>query len=120
MRSRLNHVLLGCLLVAAGCGGNYGQPEARDRATAASCDWYASCDAIGEGKTFATRDACEVEVRSGWNDLWPLAECDDRIPARALDSCLEAIGNTTCGNGLDFFNTVFNKCGKETVCSAEE
>ncbi len=74
------------------------------------------CGEISNGKRYATRDACEVDVRKQWNDLWPIAECDNRIRAEDLDLCLKAIDITTCGNALDFFNTVFNKCGKAQVC----
>src|SRR5687767_7514769 len=102
--------------LAASCGGPYTQAQARDMATDRSCDWYAKCGEIGAGKKYGDRDQCEVDVRSGWNDMWPVADCDKRIAPEDLDLCLKAIDITQCGNSFDFFNTVFNKCSKAEVC----
>jgi hypothetical protein len=96
--------------------GNFSQATARDLATTHSCDWYAKCGEIGAGKTFETRDSCEVNVRVVWNATWPLDACDGKIPSKELDSCLNAIDNTQCANGLDLFNTLFNKCAQAQVC----
>jgi hypothetical protein len=110
---------LAFVLVALGvisCGPP-SQPQARDAATAKSCDWYARCDEIGAGKQYETRDACEIEVRNFWNNTWALADCDSKIDSEALDICLKSIEITQCGNGLDFLNTILNKCGKASVCA---
>jgi hypothetical protein len=107
--------LLSMVLLAA-CGGNLSQGAARDLATKHSCDWYAKCGEIASGKKYATRDACEVDTRKSWNDLWPVADCDAKVRGEDLDVCLKAIDITTCGNLLDLANTVFNKCGKSQVC----
>jgi hypothetical protein len=104
------------LCALASCGAP-SREQARDRATTHSCDWYASCGEIGSGQTYETRDACDVDVRSSWNDLWPAADCSGTIDGDALDVCLKAIDITDCANGFDFFNTVFNKCGKDKVCT---
>jgi hypothetical protein len=103
------------LCALASCGPP-SREQARDMATTRSCDWYASCGEIGSGKRYETRDACEVDVRSSWNNLWPTADCNGKIDGDALDVCLKAIDITDCANGFDFFNTVFNKCGKDKVC----
>lgn len=126
MRSRqLSHslplVLAPALLVLApACGGNYSQPDARDRATAASCDWYEACGEIGEDKAYASRDACEVDVRAYWNNAWPVELCDQKIPPEKMDTCLVAIEITECGNAFDFLNTVANKCGRANMCTGDE
>jgi hypothetical protein len=103
-------------LLATGCFGNYTQADALEKVTPALCDWYEKCGEISEGKKYANVRACESEVRSQWNGLWPFNECDERIRPDDLDTCLGAIEVTSCDNGLDLFNTVFNKCGKAQVC----
>ena len=110
------HCSLGLALVLAGCGGPYSQTRARDLATIHSCDWYAHCNEIGPGKTYQTRDECEVKVRASWTDAWPAAECDNKIRPDDLDICLKAIDITSCGNFLDLYNTLANKCSKAQVC----
>jgi len=117
MRQGLFAGVFACVVaVGLGCGGNLTQSEARQRVTAQSCDWYQNCGDIGAGEQFADRDQCEVSVESFWNTQWPLASCDNKIPPAALETCLQSIENTVCGNGLDFLNTVLNKCGQSQVC----
>src|SRR5262245_28927994 len=102
----------------AGCDGAPSRTAARDSATKASCDWYAMCGEIGAGKTYETRDSCEVQVRSSWDQAWPAADCDGKINGDQLDVCLSAIRITECGNGLDVLNTLVNKCPKARVCGS--
>ncbi len=108
--------LLGVLWVLAGCGGPLSQAAARDAAARHMCDWYQKCGEVGSGKTYATRDACDVKERSNWDSQFPLAKCDGKVIASDLDVCLKAIDSTVCGNGLDLLNTVFNKCNQAQVC----
>jgi hypothetical protein len=105
------------LVIGTACGGNFSQADARDRATKASCDWYEQCGEIGANGQFQTWDQCEVDARAFWNNAWSYEVCNDRILPEDLDSCLNAIDGTLCGNGLDWLNTIANKCNRETVCS---
>jgi hypothetical protein len=110
--------LLALAWLALGCGGaDHSQAGARDAATTASCNWYAMCGAIGAGKTFETRDSCEVQTRAFWDTRWPAAQCDGKVDTNQLGICLDAIHITECGNGLDVLNTVANKCPVEKVCA---
>jgi hypothetical protein len=103
--------------VAAGCGSNHSQASARDAVTDASCDYYARCGEIGAGKTYETRDTCEVQVRANWDTAWPVEACDGKINSEQLNICLSAIGATECGNALDALNTLLNKCPQNKICS---
>ena len=103
---------------APGCGGSTAsQADARDRATATSCDWFQMCGEIGAGKTYDTRDTCDVQVRAKWDTAWPVASCDGKISENQLEICLAAISSTICGNGLDELNTLANKCPEAKICS---
>jgi len=110
-------VLVAALGLAAGCCSDHSQASARDAVTDASCDWYMRCGEIGSGKTYATRDSCEVQVRANWDTAWPVEECDGKIDGEQLNICLDAIGLTECGNGLDVANTLVNKCPRAKICS---
>jgi hypothetical protein len=101
----------------AGCGSSHSQAAARDAVTEATCDWYMDCGEIGAGKTHASRDSCEVQVRASWDSAWPAEACDGKINSEQLDVCLDAIAITECGNGLDVLNTLVNKCPQAKVCS---
>jgi hypothetical protein len=103
--------------LAPACGSNHSQANARDAVTDASCDFYARCDQIGSGKTYANRDTCEVQVRASWDTAWPVETCDGKIDTEQLNICLNAIGATECGNGLDVLNTLLNKCPQSKICS---
>jgi hypothetical protein len=110
--------ILAVTLAVVGCGGvSSSQEVARDKATKASCDWYASCSEIGAGKTYPTRADCDVNVRAGWNNAWPSAECDGKIDQAQLDVCLTSISITECANGLDVLNTLVVKCPKASICA---
>ena len=103
-------------LVLAGCGGPLSQPAARDIMAARVCAWYDKCGNIGSGKTYATKDSCEVGERSDWDGYWPLATCDAKILPSDLDLCLKAVDATLCNNAFDQLNTIVNKCSKTQVC----
>jgi Family of unknown function (DUF6184) len=122
-RSRASQVLgslaLGILLVM-GCGGSSGpltQPQARDQAADAVCDFQARCGEIGVAPaTYADRDACLTTSKGNIQGWWPPADCTKIVQAE-FDTCIAAVKNEACGNGLDFLNTL-TKCGKATVCAA--
>jgi hypothetical protein len=103
--------------VGAGCSSSGSQTDARDRATSTSCAWYSKCNQIGPGLMYDTLESCQVQVRGSWDKAWPVASCDGKINEPALETCLEAIASTTCGNGLDILNTLANKCPAAKVCS---
>ncbi len=109
-------LLLFLSLLAAGCGGNLDQAEARDQAAQASCDFYARCGELGPGERYSDRDQCTVQLRAFWNGQWSKEACDGQVRSEDLEGCLRAIEDTQCGNGLDIANTVLNRCGAEQVC----
>jgi hypothetical protein len=108
---------VGALGLATGCGSDHSQAGARDAVTDASCDFYNRCGEIGAGKTYETRDSCEVQVRASWDTAWPVQACDGKINSEQLKVCLSAIAATECGNTLDVLNTLLNKCPQDKICS---
>lgn len=105
------------LALLSGCGSSSSQPEARDEATTAGCDYYQRCGDIGPGKMYETRMSCEVSVKAFWESSWPPADCDGKINAAKLDVCLSSIRAATCGNGGSNLAVLLVNCPKAQVCS---
>jgi hypothetical protein len=108
-------VLLIALLTDCGSDNALTQPQARDTAASAVCDFAARCGNIGPPPaTYATRDACLTPWKATIQNLWPVAECT-KIQQAEFDVCVSSINNGVCANGLDVLATL-SKCGKGSVC----
>jgi hypothetical protein len=94
------------------------QLQARDAAVTHTCDAYTRCGAVGRGKEYADRPACERKFRGYYDDRWERKTCDAHIDQQALDLCLASIDATECGNVIDVLNTALNKCAERKVCGA--
>jgi hypothetical protein len=101
------------------CGG-VSRQDARNQATQKACDKYNECTQIGEGKIYASRDACEVDQTAAWERTWPVTICEARIDKTAFDLCINAIQVTECGSVADLINVYFNKCTAQNVCGASD
>lgn len=95
------------------------QEDAVRAATKRTCDRYEECGRIGTDKTYTTRDECDAEVKSYWNDRWPAADCNDRINGDNLETCLQSVDTTDCNSYFDKFVTAFGACAKSDVCAGE-
>src|SRR6185436_3262552 len=109
MHRYLSALVAACTAVASACGGSSdsnltptSQSNARELAVAHTCDKYAACGEIApSGKTYTSRDNCDIKQRSSWESIWPPAECDAKIDTNQLNICLSAIDAVECGNILD-------------------
>jgi hypothetical protein len=123
MTDRMTHIrriaVAAAAVAAMSCGGvTTSRQEARKQATTKTCDRFEQCMLIGDGagKSFPTREACELQWESNWETAWPAADCEDKIRESELETCYAAIRATAC-MGLDIFATLA-KCGKMNVCAA--
>ena len=121
--ARFALVLFAALATAAivpffGCGGGNApltQPQARDNAASAVCDYVARCGGIGAPPaTYSTRDSCLTTWKGNIESMWPVATCT-KILQTGYDACIVSINNGTCGSLLDLAG-ILSKCGKATVC----
>lgn len=112
---RLSPVLqaLAVVTLLSSCG--WSVDTAREAAAQHSCNYYDKCGDIHTGKTYATRDECLTKQRAYWLDAWPTSTCGGKINGPNTDSCITAIDNTQCNNGLDYLATL-SKCGANSVC----
>jgi Family of unknown function (DUF6184) len=111
----ITSIVLGLLAVNACGDSQFTQPEARDQAADAVCDFQTRCGQIGAPPaTYGTRDDCLTMSKGTIQGLWPAAECTKIVKAE-FDACIIAIKNGTCGDLLDFLATL-SKCAKANVC----
>src|SRR5262245_29202295 len=90
----------------AACGRGAGPEPATARTTGAApgagetaaqsiavarCDREATCDNVGSGKTFASRNACVDELRDKTRDELKASECPGGIDDVQLEKCLAEI-----------------------------
>jgi hypothetical protein len=102
--------------LAAGCSDEpLTQPAARDQAASAVCDYAGRCGNIGEGKPFATRDACLTTWKGNIQNSWPPETCQKIVQAE-YEVCLNSIKTSVCQNGLDVL-VILSKCGSAQVCA---
>jgi len=86
-----------------------------DRLTNARCDHAQSCDEVGEGKKYASRDLCvEGNRASTANDL-NAVECPRGIEQGAVDRCIDAMKKQPCGVSLANISAVY-ECRTQALC----
>ncbi len=89
--------------------------KAVESLASARCDREATCDNVGVGKSYASREACMSNVRGkGQNDL-TAASCPKGIDQAQLDKCLAEIKGERCGNPLDSLSRL-NACRTGAIC----
>lgn len=92
--------------------------QARDEMSNRSCDYYERCGNVGPGKDFADRDACMIDQRGFWDDLWTVGKCEDRMNEEGLRNCYDRVDIAQCGGiqgGLDLVNILLS-CSSDNVC----
>ena len=139
--TKLQFALLGALSVSAGfaaaCShGNEREPALRpasgtrpdsasrpatsegiNEISTARCDRDVRCGAVGEGKTYASRDQCITEQnQDGYDDLDEKA-CPRGLDPRELDKCLSEIHAERCGAPLDTLERLV-ACRAATLCKS--
>ncbi|HLK36842.1 MAG TPA: DUF6184 family natural product biosynthesis lipoprotein [Polyangiaceae bacterium] len=93
------------------------QADARvvDQLTTARCDRENTCNNVGDGRKYASRQVCIDQMRgSVANDLNPY-KCPRGIDRANLDACLTAIQSEECGHPLDTLSRI-DKCRAGALC----
>lgn len=126
IRSTSAAVVAMAFLGLAGCKHNGEGPEVRtprgESASAvrsiadARCDREEKCGNIGDGQSYASRDACGDKIRSDWSDELNAYECPNGIVDAALDQCLSAIRNEDCGATFDTLQRI-TACTSGDICA---
>jgi hypothetical protein len=126
IRSMSTAVIAAAFLSLAGCKHKGDGPEVQsprgESATAvrsiaeARCDREEKCGNIGDGQSYASRDACGDSVRGDWSDELNAYECPHGIVDTALEQCLTAIRNEECGAPFDTLQRI-TACASSDICA---
>jgi hypothetical protein len=89
--------------------------HAIDEIVTARCDREQTCNNVGSGHTYATRDVCVGKLRAdNQNDLTN-ASCPNGISRPGLDKCLADIRGERCDHPLDTLARL-NSCARGSIC----
>ena len=89
--------------------------HAVDDLAKARCDREQTCDNVGSGKTYATRDVCMEKLHGAADNDLTNASCPNGISRQALDKCLADIRGERCDHPLDTLSRI-NSCARATLC----
>ncbi len=132
--NRLLRVICRCLLVGTGplvaCGGANQEPAVAgtgvanaqkvdstvvSRVSAARCDREQTCNNVGAGQKYATRDVCMDQMRGSLANDLNAYECPRGIDEYQLERCMTAIRSEECGHPLDTISRMA-KCRTGALC----
>ncbi|WP_437746711.1 DUF6184 family natural product biosynthesis lipoprotein [Sorangium sp. So ce302] len=91
--------------------------SAVDSIVAARCDREARCNNVGQGREYASKDACAIRIRAEWRDELNFAECPGGIDSKELNECLQEIRNDDCNNPFDTLGRIV-ACRSSDLCRA--
>lgn len=87
-----------------------------ERLATARCNREQTCDNVGNGKKYASRQVCMEQLRGGIaNDLNPY-QCPGGIDGAAVDACISAVGAEECGAHPIEAITRIDKCRNGAMC----
>jgi len=86
-----------------------------DELTGARCDREQTCNNVGDGRKYASRDTCTESIRGDLGNDLNSYHCPRGIKREGLDSCLSAIRTEACSNPLDTLERM-EKCRTVHLC----
>lgn len=93
--------------------------EARSAArniAGARCDREERCANIGDGKKYASAEACEDQIRSDWANDLNAYDCPAGVVDSELEECLTAIRAEDCNSPFDTLSRV-SQCMAAQICA---
>jgi hypothetical protein len=86
-----------------------------DRLSSARCDRETTCNNIGAGHKYASREVCMDQIRGDLGNDLNTYNCPRGIDEGAVDQCMGAIRAEDCGHPLDTLSRV-EKCRTGAMC----
>lgn len=86
-----------------------------DQISYARCDHEQTCNNIGEGRKYATREVCMDQVRGDTANQLNAYNCPRGIDQKGLNSCLSSLRSGDCGVSLDTITRESN-CRDHSLC----
>jgi hypothetical protein len=81
----------------------------------ARCDREETCNNIGAGQRYASREVCMDQLRGGLANDLNADQCPRGIDEAQLDQCLSAIRGEACNHPLDTLSRI-EKCRSSALC----
>ncbi len=85
------------------------------RLATARCDQEQTCNNIGAGQKFASREVCMDSLRGNIGNDLNGYKCPSGLDSAAVDRCLSAIQSEECSHPFDTL-TRFDKCRTSAIC----
>ncbi|MDP9000236.1 MAG: DUF6184 family natural product biosynthesis lipoprotein [Myxococcota bacterium] len=82
---------------------------------AARCDREQTCNNVGAGQKYASRDVCMDQMRGGLANDLNSYECPKGIDEAQLDKCMNGIRSEECSHPLDTISRM-EKCRTGALC----
>jgi hypothetical protein len=82
---------------------------------AARCDREQTCDDVGAGKKYVSRDVCMDQMRGSLANDLNAYDCPRGIDESQLDRCMTAIRSEECSHPLDTLSRM-EKCRTGALC----
>jgi hypothetical protein len=104
--------------VAAGTGATNAQRSDSaivGKLATARCDREQSCNNVGAGQKYATRDVCMDQMRGSLANDLNASECPRGIDEAQLDMCMTSIRGEECSHPLDTISRM-DKCRTGALC----
>jgi hypothetical protein len=94
---------------------NMADTRVADRRATARGNRAETCDEIGPGKKFISRDVCLQDARGKMRQELNSYDCPRGVAESAIDTCMTSMEQKGCGFS---FNNLFseNKCDRRSLC----
>jgi hypothetical protein len=86
-----------------------------DKLASARCDREQSCNNVGGGQKYASRDVCMDQMRGSLANELNAYDCPRGIDEAQLGECMTAIRNEECGHPIDTISRMA-KCRTSALC----
>lgn len=81
----------------------------------ARCDQEQTCNNIGDGQKYASRDVCMDKMKGDLGNDYNASDCPGGIDQSAVDRCMAAIKSEECSHPLDTMARQ-DKCRSGALC----
>ncbi len=86
-----------------------------DKLASARCDHEEKCQNVGTGRKYATRDVCQIQLRSDTVGDLNAQKCPHGLDQNAVEHCVSAIQKEPCSISLDTITRIAD-CRSGAIC----
>jgi hypothetical protein len=94
---------------------NAADQRVADRLASARCDHEEKCQNVGTGRKYATRDVCQIQLRSDTMGDLNAQKCPHGIDQDAVEHCVSAVQKEPCSVSLNTLTRIAD-CRSGALC----